>query len=640
MHLLRLLLVTLVVFGAAAANASATATINGKVFYDPPGQAPHIPVPGAKVEVRTMANAIVGAPLTTDHTGSWSTKVFSQPAPNGSKYKVVVTSPFTYVNPADGTHDVVQVFDAQTTSDVNFSIRGTTISGTVFNDIDSSGDKQPNEPVLQNAIVAIDGPIDRTVATDANGAYTTGPPLLPAGSYTATATKDGYTITTPMRYVNPAPGADIAALPSGLHFPTGTVTGDAYAETNGQPGRQAGEPPIAGVTVKVSGVSDGKPFALETKSGQDGTWSLLAFAGTDRTITASQPGAYLDGPESESAATGTAGADTFTGVTVPEDDTVGRFGFGETGATISGVTFSDRDGDGARDPGEPGDPGRKLALTATGFAAEVTTGGDGTWTVKGAPAGELTVTPETADDALTPAPRVATVPAGATMNGTDLGFRFGNLRGTVVNRQTGQPVAGVSVLLSGPDSRTVTTAANGTFEFPELAPGTYGVRADAPAGLGLGGHTVGTAGGTSDAAGVSGVVLSLAQLGTGYELGLTGAPITTTTTGTTTGTTPGTTGGAPRTDATPPAARDTTKPKLRLAVRGKFRRGGRVTLTVKATDPSGMRSVTIRAGKRRAAKRATLKLRLPRKAGRVKIAVKGIDKAGNATTLTRTLRVR
>ena len=62
-----------------------------------------------------------------------------------------------------------------------------------------------------------------------------------------------------------------------------------------------------------------------------------------------------------------------------------------------------------------------------------------------------------------------------------------------------------------------------------------------------------------------------------------------------------------------------------------------MTLKVRATDERGIRRVTIAAGKRKAAAK---KLRLPRRAGRVKVTVRASDKAGNVTTVTRTLRVR
>src|SRR3712207_6130746 len=125
MHSLRLLLVTVVVTLAAASGASAAA-ITGQVFYDPPGAVPNVPVPGAVVEVRTAANAIVGQPLTTDAQGNYSKGVFGSQQPSGTTYKVIVTTPFSYVSPSDGRHDTVQVFDGKTTSDINFSVRGTT----------------------------------------------------------------------------------------------------------------------------------------------------------------------------------------------------------------------------------------------------------------------------------------------------------------------------------------------------------------------------------------------------------------------------------------------------------------------------------------------------------------------------------
>ena len=58
----------------------------------------------------------------------------------------------------------------------------------------------------------------------------------------------------------------------------------------------------------------------------------------------------------------------------------------------------------------------------------------------------------------------------------------GTLRGTVTNAGTGQPIAGATVTLT-PGGASATTAANGSYQFGAVAPGTYGVAGAAAGGL-------------------------------------------------------------------------------------------------------------------------------------------------------------
>lgn len=642
--LLLLSLAALLVLPTAA--SAAVGKIEGKVFYDPPGAAAPVPVDGAEIEFRTPANAKVGNNVFTDANGNYTKSLFGSEQAGGSHYKVLIVGgnpqKYAYVSPSDGEHDDVQVFGSGTTSGIDFGVRGTTISGHVFNDVDNDGNKDADEPGLPGATVDVAGPRNRTLTTDANGNYTTGEPVLAAGSYTINVSKFGYTDSTPPRIVNPVTGADVTASNSGQHYPTGTVTGRVYAETNGQPGRQAEEPPIAGATVEVTGVVDGQTFTRTTTTKADGTYSLLAFAGNNRTVKATQPGSYADGPEYENAASGVTGADQFSNVNIAENTTVGEFQFGETGATVSGIAFSDRDADGVKDDDEPAIGSRAIDFAAGAYTGTATSGADGIWSVKGLPSGIATFTPAATSDALAPAAKNVSPAPGGTVGGTNFGYRFAGLRGTVLNRQTGAGVAGAEVSLTGDASRTTTTGADGTFSFPDLAPGTYGVRVAPPAGLGLGANAVGTAGGSDDGTAINGVALSLGQIGSGYELGVTGAPLNGGggtggggggTGGGGGGTGGGTGGGGP--------VLDTLKPVVKLKVVGRRRCGRRVRLAATVTDASGLRLVTIKAGARKARAKRSLRVKLPcGKRRRMTVVVVAVDKAGNRTVLRRTVRFR
>jgi hypothetical protein len=94
-------------------------------------------------------------------------------------------------------------------------------------------------------------------------------------------------------------------------------------------------------------------------------------------------------------------------------------------------------------------------------------------------------------------------------------------------------------------------------------------------------------------------------------------------------------GGGPISDVA-----DRIKPTASIKVVGKLKRGKRVTLSVSASDPSGIRSVTIKVGSAKAVARRKVAIKLPRRKGTVKVVVTVTDGAGNVTRLTRTLRVR
>ena len=95
-----------------------------------------------------------------------------------------------------------------------------------------------------------------------------------------------------------------------------------------------------------------------------------------------------------------------------------------------------------------------------------------------------------------------------------------------------------------------------------------------------------------------------------------------------------------RTFTTTGTAPDRAAPRIRLTVKGTPRRGRRVTLKVRATDPSGVRRVTIKVGSAKARTGATQRVRLPRRGTTVKVVVKATDRAGNTGTLAKTLKLR
>jgi hypothetical protein len=410
---------------ALPASALAVGTMKGTVFYDPPSGA-NVPIQGVKLQLRSqLGGAEVGSPVTTDANGNYTLTAFAN---SSLAYKIRLypdpTVPFSPISPAGGEIMNVIPSDGATTSGLDFSVKGSTVTGLVFHDRDGNGTKNGSDTNLGGATVNLVGPVSKSVTTLADGTFTTGSPVLPAGSYTVIASKTNYDATTSSGIAAPAVGATAASQNLGLRFATGTIEGDVYVETNGTPGRQAGELPIAGTAITVSGTYDSQAFTLNTTSGADGTFSLPdVFVGANRTIAAVQSPVYADGGEFTAFGGAVAGADQFTTVTVSKNAASGRFQFGELGATITGLTFADYDSDGLRDPNEPPLGARSIAVTAPGFSQGVTSGADGVYSIGGLPGGvDVTLTPKTTSDATAPLAKIVQPPVGGTIGNVLFGY--------------------------------------------------------------------------------------------------------------------------------------------------------------------------------------------------------------------------
>ncbi len=123
-----------------------------------------------------------------------------------------------------------------------------------------------------------------------------------------------------------------------------------------------------------------------------------------------------------------------------------------------------------------------VTITLTGPSGAITTtGANGNYTITGLADGAYTVTPTLAGFTFAPASRTVTI-AGGNITGVNfVGTLIPtfSLSGTVNAPGTritpGQPIAGVTMTLSGTANRTVTTNASGAYSFTGLANGNYTV---------------------------------------------------------------------------------------------------------------------------------------------------------------------
>ena len=185
---------------------------------------------------------------------------------------------------------------------------------------------------------------------------------------------------------------------------------------------------------------------------------------------------------------------------------------------LSVIVFSDENGNGLRDSGEPGLAGVVISATdGHGISATAVSGPDGTWSICGLPETQYTVS-ETVPAGYSQTAPFATVQisrylasvasdSGGTFSVTFCNESFenlafgnaalpGSISGTKFNDANGNGlpdageagVAGVTINLfagdsaSGAPAATATTDANGAFSFGDLAAGTYALTEDLPAG--------------------------------------------------------------------------------------------------------------------------------------------------------------
>ncbi len=360
----------------------------------------------------------------------------------------------------------------------------------------------------------------------------------------------------------------------------GSIAGAVYLDANNDGVRQAGEAGIGGVQVTLAGTdATGAPVSRSATTDTSGAFRFddvvgSAAGGYSLTQQAGQPVVggvvTLDGRTTAGnvggLTTGTAGAPGTTPSTIAAVVLAGGalsvdHLFGEIlPVSIGGIVFSDANNNGQQDlPADPGLSGVTITLSGTddlgaAVSRTLTTALDGSFSVSGLRPGTYALTqptqpPGTSNGLTVPgsaggtATGVATTPSAITgivlttpgsassdnrfAERPDSGVISGRVwidadnDGVVDGSESG--IAGQTIQLGGTDtlgnpvSRTATTAADGSYAFTGLAPGTYSVTQPVQPADTYNGRTVaGTAGGSATAVGtlpsaVSGIVLGAGQ---------------------------------------------------------------------------------------------------------------------------------
>ncbi len=418
------------------------------------------------------------------------------------------------------------------------------LGGVVWTDTDGDGVHDAGEPVLAGVEVHVTGtdgagnPVDLTVTTDPSGVWAVDG-LVPGDYSVAFGTPSGTVLTAPDKGSDDTLDSDPAAegstvdvtLTSGSsrddigagYFTPGSVGGTVWTDLDGDGVRDAGEPGTPDVTVRLTGTDGaGNPVSIEVATGADGTYSfddlvpgsytVTVVAPPRRTITVPNAGADDVDSDIDPVTSSTPVVVTSGSSSTVDGGLVG-------GATLGGQAWTDRDGDGVHESGEPVRSGVVVRVTGTdgtgaAVTRETTTDADGNWSV-GVPPGTYTVpfvapagtefapakaaTPTTDSDA-DPATggvdpitvivddEVGSIDAGVWSPGTVSGRVWDDRNGNGV-QDPGEPaIEGVEITLTGTDvngnpvERTATTGPDGSWTITGLPEGDYEVAVTPPEG--------------------------------------------------------------------------------------------------------------------------------------------------------------
>jgi hypothetical protein len=357
-----------------------------------------------------------------------------------------------------------------------------------------------------------------------------------------------------------------------------SVSGTVYVDANDNGVLDAGEAPIGGVTVKLTGTDDlGNAVSLTTTTAAaDGSYSftnLRPSGAAGYTLTETQPAGFLDGKNAVGTVNGAADGslagpivDTITAIRLNSGDAGVGYNFGELQpASLAGVVFVDLNNDGVQQSNEPPLPHVTITLTGTddlGASVSLTTSSatdgsyhftnlrPGTYTLTETPPGYFALGKTVVGSLGGTAGSTSVVGVTVTSGAAGAGYNFTLLPPASISGRVfadfnndGVPdgpdfgIAGATVVLTSSDASgnggnggnngsggngvqfITTTAADGSFRFDGLAPGTYTITDFISGGFFVGKSVVGSAGGTAAPQQVTGIALAVGAAATGYNFG-------------------------------------------------------------------------------------------------------------------------
>lgn len=307
---------------------------------------------GAAVNRTTTTNAS-GAFSFIDVLGGTYTLTETQPTAYADGIDVAGTSGGTVANDSISAIALAAGTDA---TGYGFGERGQSIAGRVWLDTDRDGVLDSTEVGISAVTITLRdnaNAVVGTTTTNATGDY--GFANIPAGHFTVDETQPaGYGSSTANSFpVDLVAGGTTPIVNFGET--AGSFAGLAYNDTNNNALRDAGEPFIPNVTLRLTGTdARGNAVNVTTTSTDNGTYRFVDVVGGVYSITETQPTGYGDGLDAVGSAGGTLGNDVISAITLGNTVDATGYNFGERGAdaSITGTVWRDLNHDRMRSTDE------------------------------------------------------------------------------------------------------------------------------------------------------------------------------------------------------------------------------------------------------------------------------------------------
>jgi protocatechuate 3,4-dioxygenase beta subunit len=445
-----------------------------------------------------------------------------------------------------------------------------TVSGFVYYDGNDNGVKDPGEPGIAGYTVTLTGTNDlgaavnqtQTTATDGSYRFTN----LRPGTYTVTETPvsayldaaDNLGSLGGVVAHDQFSGIGVAVGVTGTNYNFGevlpnSISGYMYLDVNNDGIKEAGDTGIAGGAIVLTGTNDlGAAVNLKVNTGLDGSYRFTGLRPGTYTLSATHPASFLDGKDAVGTLGGQARVNQITGVVLTTDAVGSNYNFAALlPGALSGYVYVDTNDNGIKDAGEAGIGGVTVTLSGTddlghSFSLSQTTAADGSYKFAGLRPGVYALT-ETApsgyldgkdsvgslggltgnDQFSSIATAVGTAGVnynfGEVLPGSLSGFVFLDSNENCV-KDSGEPgIGGVAITLTGTDDRggtvslSQTTAADGSYQFTGLRPGSYTISETTPGGFLDAKNMAGSLGGAVGHDQFTGVVVTPGVAGVNYD---------------------------------------------------------------------------------------------------------------------------
>jgi len=333
--------------GGVAANLNfgeATGSLAGRVFRDDNndgvqnGSEPGVAGVTVTLTGSDVNGAIPPIVLTTAADGSYRFRDLL-----GGTYTITETQPAAYGDGLDTVGSVGGTLGADTVASIalgagadgtgyTFGELGARLTGTVFGDDDADGALDSGEIGIGGVTLQLRdtlGGLVGTTTTLPDGTYTFGG--LAAGTYTVVQIQ-------PAAYGSSTPNNVAVAVPTGgtgvadFGEITGSISGAVYHDRDHDGVIDAGEAPLGGVTVTLTGTEvTGAAVNRTLTTLGDGTYTFNGLAAGTYTLIETQAAGYVDGRET----LGNVGGDPTL------NDRISGIGLG-AGANATGYLFGER----------------------------------------------------------------------------------------------------------------------------------------------------------------------------------------------------------------------------------------------------------------------------------------------------------